>query len=138
MHSLCEFVPRGWVWTLPLVLLTLSGITPHTLSPPVSGAELQIPTGGKLVQDSDVCSFKVNSLHRKKLKKKSTPFPTKNNWGTLEKGLIPELGLNKHKDTPGHHCAQRTKTSLQSKRNIPKKHRSQPPEGAPASQTKTI
>lgn len=72
---------------------SLSGVTPRTLSPPVSGAELQIPTGGKLVPDSDVWSLRVNSLPRKKLKKRSIPIPTKNNQATLEKGLIPELDL---------------------------------------------
>lgn len=66
----------------------------------VSGAALQTPTGGKLVQDSDICSFKVNSLHRKKLKKKSIPLPTKSNHGTLEKGLIPEPGLRNTKINP--------------------------------------
>lgn len=113
MH--CWYVPRRrprLYYPGPLPLSSGHFPTPHITPLPISGAKLQLPTWGKLVQDSSTCGFKVNSFHRKKLNRKSTPFPTKNYQGTLEKGLILELELRNKKRSPENRAVPESKTML--------------------------
>lgn len=109
------YVPRrgsGLYYPAPLALSSGHFPIPHKTPLPISGAKLQIPTWGKLVQDSSTCGFKVNSFHRKKLNRKSTPFPIKDYQGTLEKGLILELELRNKKRSPENRTMPESKTML--------------------------